>query len=392
MTCLISASEASLRLGVTRQTLYSYVSRGLLKAFPGEDHRESLYSAAAVDHLATDRKRGRKPKEIAKATLDWGLPVLESRLTLIQGGRLYYRGYDAVNLAQASSVEDLAALLWDVPRDDAFGSLVAGSSASLKPPTERPFRTESLLVDFAATTYDDDTAEWQEDRSRLAAGCGALVRNLLACLLNTPPSATPIHLQCAQAWKLDDEGADLVRMALILSADHELNASSFTARCVASTGASVRASIIGGLAALSGSRHGGMTTLAEALWHNIMAQGDPLAASRRILAAGGLTPGFGHPLYPDGDIRAKVILERVARRLPEAIGIMDAVTSLTGRHPSLDFALVALRRSLNLPEGMAFGLFALGRSIGWTAQALEQRFDGTLIRPRAIYVGPAPGS
>jgi citrate synthase len=115
-----------------------------------------------------------------------------------------------------------------------------------------------------------------------------------------------------------------------------------------------------------------------------------MTALRSMLAAGAEIPGFGHPLYPEGDVRAQAILDRAVVRLPEAAVITQAMHELTGRHPSLDFALVGLRRSLDLPEGAAFGLFAVGRSIGWIAQALEQRAAGALIRPRAVYVGSPP--
>jgi len=175
----------------------------------------------------------------------------------------------------------------------------------------------------------------------------------------------------------------------VLCADHELNASSFTARCVASTGASLRAAVIGGLAALSGSRHGGVTARVESFWRGLEAAGLP-AQLRRRLAAGEEIPGFGHPLYPDGDPRAIAILDRVVPRYPPARSLIAAVEDLTGQRPNIDFALVALRRFLRLPEGGAFGLFALGRSVCWIAHALEQRETGQLIRPRAVYTGPAP--
>ncbi len=386
MADTLSAAEAAARLGITRQTLYAYVSRGLLSALPGADHRESRYAREAVELLAADRSRGRKPREIAKATLDWGLPVLESRITLIEHGRLYYRGEDAVALAQTASVEAVAALLWQTAEKDAFGS-----TEPVVPPLYGDLGVETpLLARFALATQDEPTAEWHRAGPRMAAGCGALVRILLACMLGTAPSAAPIHRQCAGAWGLVDADAALVATALILCADHELNASSFTARCIASTGASLRMVVIGGLAALSGGRHGGVTTRLEALWRSLEGEAQPGAALRRMLDAGVDIPGFGHPLYPDGDVRAESILQHVVPRLPRAAALTEAVFDLTGRRPSLDFALVALRRCLGLPEGAAFDLFAAGRSIGWIAQALEQRTDGTMIRPRAVYVGPRP--
>ena len=175
----------------------------------------------------------------------------------------------------------------------------------------------------------------------------------------------------------------------MLSADHELNASSFAARVVASTGASLRAAAIAGLAALTGPRHGGLTWRVEALF-DALGDGDAEPALRKRLAAGEDLPGFGHPLYPDGDPRASALLARAYPHLPQARAIAEAAERLTGRRPSLDFALASVRRRLRLPLGHAFCLFALGRTAGWIAHGLEQRATGTLIRPRAIYVGPPP--
>lgn len=388
----LSAAEAAAILGVTRQTLYAYVSRGLLTALPGIDHRESLYSRDAVTELAKSRRRGRRPKEIAKATLDWGLPVLESSVTLIDRGRLYYRGQDAVRLAESSTVEAVASLLWQLPEPTAFAPRAAGRPRLQGDATLVVDEPGVLLRRFILMTDDDETAAWQLDPARLAAGCGELVRGLVASVLDATPSDSPIHEHCARVWKLDPQGADAIRRALILCADHDLNASSFTARCIASTGAGLRAAIIGGLAALSGHRHGGMTARVETLFRSLAEAADLRNAVRRMLAAGSEIPGFGHPLYPDGDVRAKAIMDALPRTASLPRKLADAVFELTGRHASLDFALVSLRRALALPEGAAFGLFAAGRSIGWIAQSLEQRAAGTLIRPRAVYVGPPPES
>lgn len=378
MTAFLTAQQAAKWLGVSRQTLYAYVSRGLLRAYESSDPRQRRYDEDAVRRLAAQRTRGRRPKDVAKAALDWGLPVMESGITLIQDGHLYFRGQDALTLARAAAVEDVAALLWDLPANAAFGP----EAPPIAPP---PPAAPGLLAAFIAATTDDDTAVWRTDRHLAAAGCGALVRALLSGVAGTPPSAAPVHRQLSDAWHLDEAGTDLVRMALILCADHELNASSFTARCVASTGASLRAAIAGGLAALSGARHGGTTARIEAFW-----DATPPERIRRRLAAGDELPGFGHPLYPDGDIRAVALMDRILPSFPEARAFAQEAELLTGQRANIDFALVALRRFLGLPDGAAFGLFALGRSIGWIAHALEQRATGQLIRPRAIYTGPPP--
>jgi citrate synthase len=388
----LSAAEAARRLGVSRQTLYAYVSRGLLRAHESSDPRQRRYASEAVARLAEERRRGRRPKEVAKATLDWGLPVLESAITLIVGGRLFYRGSDAVELAKTASVEDVAALLWRLPAATAFGGtppVLPKTMPALAHHYRDTLPDEALLPLFAAATGDDGSAPWRHDPDRLAPGCGDLVRVLSACVAGEPPGTAPLHRQLAKVWRLDAKGADLVRMALVLCADHELNASSFTARCVASTGASLRAAVIGGLAALSGGRHGGMTSRIETFWHGLD-DGDLVVQLRRRLSADEALPGFGHPLYPNGDVRATVLLSHILPRFPRARALVRAVDQLTGRPPNIDLALVTLRRFLKLPDGGAFGLFALGRSVGWIAHALEQRETGQLIRPRAVYTGPIP--
>jgi hypothetical protein len=165
---------------------------------------------------------------------------------------------------------------------------------------------------------------------------------MAALVVDSPaPSAAAIHVQVAEAFALDARGAELVRAALVLSADHELNASSFAARVVASTGASVRAAIIAGLAALTGPRHGGATARVEAFF-DAVGSGDPDAVLRDRLIAGEDAPGFGHPLYPNGDPRAAAILAWLRDAAPEARTIAEAQERLTGRPPMLDFALVAL--------------------------------------------------
>ncbi|WP_310732304.1 citrate synthase family protein [Ideonella sp. A 288] len=347
----LDAAAAAARLGVSRNTLYAYVSRGRLASHPAPGSTARRYRAADVAALAQRHAGAHTPSAAARATLDWGLPVMTSALTLIERGRFCYRGHDVLALADAATLEDVAALLWaDAPAE-----------------------------------------AWALVRARARQACGARAR-----------AGEPLHAQLARGWGLDPAGAALLRRALVLSADHELNASSFTVRCVASTGATLEACLGAGQAALSGPRHGGMTMRVEALWTQWQ-QSTRLEASvrrwiddvRRTLATRGGTPpagalpGFGHPLYPKGDPRARQLLacmpldasrERVIATVREAIGL----------EPALDFALVALRRSLGLPEGAAFEIFAVARSVGWIAHALEQRQAGALIRPRAHYTGPRP--
>ncbi|WP_071332371.1 citrate synthase family protein [Burkholderia contaminans] len=392
MSNYLNSTEAAARLGVSRQTLYAYVSRGLLRAEPGGSHRESRYLAADVDRLADQRARGRKPKEVAKAALNWGSPVLESSITLIEGGRLFYRGVDALDLAARASLEEVAALLWQCDEQTAFGRRAPTTPSVLRTLFRHyaELRAEQALLPLFTVASDDaPTAIWHQSADRQAQGCGDLVRILAACLLRTRIDTAPIHEQCARAWGVGPAGAELIRMALVLCADHELNASSFTGRCIASTNASLRAVVVGGLAGLSGERHGATTARGEALWDELGNKDVEQKMAARLARGDGL-PGFGHALYPDGDVRATYLLSRILPRHPQWKKMIDAGSALVGQKPSLDLALVALRRHLRLPVGAAFGLFALGRSIGWIAHGLEQREQSDLIRPRAVYTGTWP--
>ena len=104
-----------------------------------------------------------------------------------------------------------------------------------------------------------------------------------------------------------------------------------------------------------------------------------------LTGEGKAPPGFGHPLYPGGDPRAEALIGALPLSGAD-VRLLSRVRETTGQHPSIDAALVLLERSFRLPEGAAFALFAIGRTVGWLAHAVEQRRTGSLIRPRARYV------
>jgi citrate synthase len=176
----------------------------------------------------------------------------------------------------------------------------------------------------------------------------------------------------------------LIRRTLVLTADHELNASTYATRVVASTRAPLGACLLAGLTALVGPLHGGMTNEVRHLLADPLVAADPSGAIAVRLARGERIPAFGHPLYPDGDPRAAALLSRI-QLSPRARRLVDAMQSMTGIAPNIDFALLMVEKRLRLPTGAAFAMFAVGRTVGWIAHALEQWRDGTLIRPRAVY-------
>ena len=235
--------------------------------------------------------------------------------------------------------------------------------------------------------------------AQLDTAC-AVMRLLAAAMVSAAPSNEPLHKQLAAAWNVRNrQQAGLLRAALVACADHELNASTFTVRCITSTGTHLFGAVAGGLAALSGPRHGGESIRAAAVLDEAARAPD----LDRFLATrlnpgedgiyGAVLSGFGHPLYPDGDPRARVLLDLLTECAParspiaEVHALARSVRETTGTEPNLDYALASVERVLSLPAGAAFTLFAVGRVVGWIAHAMEQTADGRLIRPRARYIG-----
>ena len=179
----------------------------------------------------------------------------------------------------------------------------------------------------------------------------------------------------------------------MLLADHELNASTFTVRCAASTGLNLYDAMIAGLVALKGPRHGGAGVLAAQLVRTLV-DGDVAPLIRERVALGERFAGFGHGVYQHGDPRAHALLKALMRagaapRLTSEIP--ERIAEATGEFVNIDYALAVLMHTLGMPPGNELVLFAMARTVGWIAHASEQLRQGGLIRPRARYVGPAPG-
>ncbi|TDH36066.1 citrate synthase [Pseudohoeflea suaedae] len=388
----VDAAVAAGALGISRASLYAYVSRGLIRTRADEaDPRRKFYSLADIETLQRRKAIARSPGEAAATTLDWGLPVLASAITRIAADGLFYRGRDAVRLAENATLEECARLLWDCGERDPFAE-----AGSLPEPWEPAVlarlaalplveRCQALLPQVGA----GQAVRWQRPTARLWPGAAALLRAVAAAASRGQPGERPVHSYLAEQWGCDTRGADAIRRALVLLADHELNASAFAVRVVASTGASLGACLNAGLGALSGPLHGGMTSLVELLFDEMTRSSDVGQLVEARLRRGEGIPGFGHPLYPEGDPRAAAILKHVPAD-PHRDAFVAAVGDATGKRPSVDFALVALRRSCGLPEGAALAIFAIGRTAGWIAHALEQGNDERLIRPRARYIGVDP--
>ncbi|MFM0735908.1 citrate synthase family protein [Paraburkholderia xenovorans] len=405
----LTASEAAAALGISVATLYAYVSRGMLSSSPDGQGKSRLYDAAEVRRLARRKEDGKRAGKVAQKVLDWGVPVLESSITLVADGRLLYRGHDAMELARSAALEDIAALLWEcgarrIADAPAVPLATAQWAAWLK------LWSDSTPLDRALVLLPAAAAQmprvWALGRdAQLDTAC-SVMRLLAAAMISGAPSNEPLHRQLASVWQVRNrQQAALLRAALVVCADHELNASTFTVRCITSTGTHLFGAVAGGLAALAGPRHGGETVRIAALLDEAARAPDLDRYLANRLARhehgphGPVLSGFGHPLYPDGDPRARLLMDLLADCAParsplgEVLALARTVRDTTGAEPTVDFALAAIERVLGLPAGAAFTLFATGRVVGWIAHAMEQTRDGRLIRPRARYIGDyeAPG-
>ena len=395
MASFLTAAEAARRLGVKPATLYAYVSRGVLSRAKAADGRVSLFSADEVERLAR-RGRPRRPAGVADITV-------ESAITEITGDSLRFRGLDATRLAVTRTFEEVAELLWT----GEFGSArepwrarpaalaAARAAQAALPAGTLPLERLQVIVPAMAAT---DPLRLQLDQSAvLAAG-----RNIIAGMVDCLPSGVtsdPGDPVAGRLWsRLCDRRASpgLLRAmsaALVLLADHELAASTLAARVAASVRADPYAVVGTGLGAMSGALHGGASLGAEALMAAASGPGDVPRVVTELLRRGEKVPGFGHFVYRGGDPRATVLLGLVRQAAPKSgqLAVADAVLAEV-RHkslpePNIDFAVATLARVAGMVRGAGEAIFAVARTAGWIAHALEAYTGPGPLRPRAVYTG-----
>jgi citrate synthase len=392
----LSAREAAAELAISPATLYAYVSRGLIRSEPSPDSRSHRYRAEDVRGL----KERRVPSAVEPRgfrSFDPDLPVMDSAIATITEEGAIYRGVNCVDLSEKDTLEHTATLLWDVTGVDPFVAdncpHVSDDMRAIALAARRAAPIDRAIAVLALATSADPGAFTRAPEGRAMVGA-RILRLLVATMLNAEPSSESLHQQIAKAWAPDNKHApDLIRRALVLLADHELNASTFTVRCAASTGLNLYDSVIAGLAALKGPMHGGAGVLASRLVKTLIDQ-DVEPVIRERVALGERFAGFGHGVYKRGDPRAMSLLNALtragaARKFTKEVP--ERIAEATGEFVNIDYALAVLAHSLRLAPGSELTLFAMARAAGWIAHASEQLQYGRLIRPRARYVGPAPG-
>ena len=401
----MTARQAAQRLGVKVETLYAYVSRGLLERDTAADGRSSLFDRRAVEALA---RRGR-PRQSSKATsIDL---LIETRLTSLSMHAVRYRGLDVAALARGSTFEAVAQLLWlGVDGNSAEGDTTPWRGAGFSPVMRddvagadaiRMIVAEAWAHDPVGASGRDAAAMARSGRSLIATivdslpSCGATVAAHLTLADGTGPIRGSI---AGRLWgKLTAQRptpamVGVLNAALVLLADHELAASTLAARVAASTHAGPYAVVSAGLATLSGPLHGAASSLARALLLDAEASGGRVAVDS-LLGAHRLVPGFGHKVYTDADPRAIVLLELVAsvagaERIAFVDEVVAAVAERTGRGPNIDVALAALGHICGMSLDAGEVIMAVARTSGWLAHAIEEYAEAPLrFRPRASYIG-----
>jgi citrate synthase len=433
----IGAAEAAERLGIKQASLYAYVSRGVLTRRRDADGRASMFDVEEIAQLA---RRGR-PRRAAEL-------VIESELTEITSRTQRYRGYDATDLALRCSFQDVAILLWTgvLPGSDgtAAGSaraaaddfelaarsrwsataaaLAAGRAAQAAlPPGTLPLERIQVIVPALAVT---DPFRLHLDRPAVVAAGMSLIAGMTDALppagaadsagelagpqevprsadrgLSQDVAGSPDRIAARLATRLCPDPApdSLIRVisaALVLLADHELAASTLAARVAASMRADPYAVVSTGLGAMTGALHGGAALGAEIMLGAADSPADAPRVVGDVLRRGEKLPGFGHFVYRDGDPRADLLLQLVAQYAPdsERLAIASAVTAEARRRalpaPNIEFALAVLASAAGMIRGAAEAIFAIGRTAGWLAHALEEYDRNIPIRPRCVYTGP----
>jgi citrate synthase len=438
----IGAAEAAERLGIKQASLYAYVSRGMLTRRRDADGRASMFDVEEIDQLA---RRGR-PRRVGVA----GELVIESELTEITSTTQRYRGYDATDLALRCSFQDVAMLLWTGllpgsaatrsaqtqqtpagPRDaapyrrrgdggtagtdlgwlaldDARWSatpeaLAAGRAAQAALPSGTlPLERIQVIVPALAVT---DPFRLHLDRPAVVAAGKALIAGMTDALppvvpgspQDRPDADDRIAARLAARLCSAPPSADLIRVisaALVLVADHELAASTLAARVAASMRADPYAVVSTGLGAMTGALHGGAALGAEVMLGSAESPADAPRVVGDVLRRGEKLPGFGHFVYRDGDPRANLLLRLIAGYAPrsERLAVASAVTAEARRRalpdPNIEFALAVLVGVAGMIRGAGEAMFAIGRTAGWLAHAMEEYERNIPIRPRSVYTGP----
>jgi citrate synthase len=406
-----TAQEAIDMLNVRAQTLYAYVSRGLIRSIPQPGHKGRLYRRDDLKRLEARSLARNGHGAVAASAMNFGEPIISTSITEITPEGPRYRGRMAVDLARARvPFEAVAQLLWTGiwndspppwPRSKPWLELnrLIESSWGL--------RRGNLLEIFAVVALQlggrrQAGGELVDDAHTLDAG-RQIIQTLVGCcgLVSPQRCYAPMGgnrsvaqgILGALAVELNDENIEGIDALLILLADHELSPATFAARVAASTGCSLHTCVASAFCASGGALIAQLFDNVDDFFDSAGTASAMLRRATTLHERGMAIPGFEHPMYPHGDPRAQYLLDVAKRRSQQSrqmTAIYTFVEEMAARHgllPRHELGVVALVRAMELPRPMSAGLSTLARVAGWLAHVQEQRMFGTVLRPRARFVG-----
>ena len=386
----VPTEEAARRLGVKRETIYAYVSRGRLTSRSAADGRRSEILLTDLRRMEAAQRRRRGPAS-----------EMRTELSEFVNGSIRYRGWALADLVASRTFESVAHLLWSGAFDDKgidgwrpIGELQTLGVALSKhlPPRTLPLERIQIIVP-ATAAIDGFRHELTPDVVRVTGR--SLISTMVAALpliqddgvQGYCPDGTRTNRTESIAEKLwrrlsrqpaTDRTLELLDAALIIMADHGLAKSTVAARVAASAHCDPYGVVGAGLATASGALHGGASLAVEDILLDLQERESPTRLMSQQLRRGEHLIGFGHQRYPSGDPRAQLLLNLMEQRFkgqPKFETIHRIIEELTSRGyppPNVDFALAALSSVAMMERGSAEAIFVIGRTAGWLAHALEE--------------------